>query len=63
MNGRANPHVVRHLVGQTWVDQANPRLAQEKLGHADIKTTLVSYYRPGRAKLAEETERLSWLER
>lgn len=61
VSGPVNPHSIRHLVGQRWVDQANPRLAQEKLGHADIKTTLGFYYRPDREKLAAETERLSLL--
>lgn len=61
VSGPVNPHSIRHLVGQRWVDLTNPALAQEKLGHANIKTTLGFYYSPDRHKLAEETDRLSLL--
>lgn len=61
VSGPVNPHGIRHLVGQRWVDLANPGLAQEKLGHADVKTTLGFYYSPDRQRLAEETDRLSLL--
>ena len=61
VSGPVNPHSIRHLVGQTWVDRANPRLAQEKLGHKDLKTTLGFYYRPDQERLAEYTERFSLL--
>ncbi len=57
--GPLNPHALRHLVGQTWTDRANPRLAQEKLGHSDIKTTLTFYYHPDFEQLSDTTETLS----
>lgn len=59
--GPINPHAMRHLVGQIWTDRANPRLAQEKLGHADLQTTLAFYYHPDFDQLADTTETLSLL--
>ena len=59
--GPLNPHAMRHLVGQLWTDLANPRLAQEKLGHADLKTTLSFYYHPDFSEVVEKTETLSLL--
>ena len=52
---------MRHLVGQIWTDRANPRLAQEKLGHDDLQTTLAFYYHPDFDQLADKTETLSLL--
>lgn len=59
--GPVNPHAMRHMVGQLWTDLANPRLAQEKLGHADLKTTLSFYYHPDFSEVAEKTEKLTLL--
>jgi site-specific recombinase XerD len=59
--GPVNPHAMRHMVGQLWTDLANPRLAQEKLGHADLKTTLSFYYHPDFSEVIEKTEKLSLL--
>jgi integrase len=59
--GPTNPHALRHLVGQTWVDEANARLAQAKLGHSQLQTTLQYYYRADRERITQETQRLSFL--
>ncbi len=61
-SGPINPHAMRHLVGQLWTDMANPRLAQEKLGHSDLKTTLAFYYHPDYSQIADKTEDLSLLQ-
>ncbi len=41
VDGRFNPHSVRHLVGKMWTEKTNLELARQKLGHADISTTAI----------------------
>lgn len=60
VNGRFNPHSVRHLVGQTWTDETNLELTRQKLGHRDISTTMV-YANQDRKRLKEATDRISIL--
>lgn len=57
INGRFNPHSVRHLVGQVWTDETNLELTRQKLGHRDISTTMV-YANQDRTRLKAATERI-----
>jgi len=59
VEGRFNPHAIRHLVGQTWTDGANLELARQKLGHEDISTTAMFYSNQDRTRLRAATRRLS----
>ncbi len=59
--GPVNPHAMRHMVGQMWTDKTNPRLAQEKLGHKDLRTTLAFYYHPDYEEIADKTQELTLL--
>lgn len=63
VEGRFNPHAIRHLVGQTWTDEANPELARQKLGHRDVHTTLMFYANQDRKRLKAATCRLSLVSR
>ncbi|MBN1582429.1 MAG: tyrosine-type recombinase/integrase [Anaerolineae bacterium] len=58
IDARHNPHAIRHMVGQTWLDNgANLVQVKEKLGHTDIRTTAMFYSHQddqGRAKAATE---------
>jgi len=60
VDGRFNPHALRHLVGQTWTDETNLELTRQKLGHRDITTTMV-YANQDRGRLKEATDRISIL--
>ncbi|MCA9875468.1 MAG: tyrosine-type recombinase/integrase [Anaerolineales bacterium] len=57
VDGRFNPHSVRHLVGQVWTDETNLELTRQKLGHRDISTTMV-YANQDRSRLKAATERI-----
>ena len=57
VNGRFNPHAVRHLVGQVWTDSTNLELTRQKLGHADISTTAV-YANQDRERVKQHTDRI-----
>ncbi len=41
ITGRINPHSHRHAVGQAWAQEHGLRLAQAKLRHVDINSTMV----------------------
>lgn len=41
--GPANPHAIRHLVGQFYTDHTNLELARQKLRHASVTTTANFY--------------------
>jgi len=58
--GRVNPHSVRHLVGQAWLDDgANLELVRQKLGHRDITVTANFYAHQDRERVRVATERFS----
>jgi integrase/recombinase XerD len=60
VTGRVNPHSIRHLVGQAWLDDgANLELVRQKLGHADIQVTAMFYAHQDRARVKAATERFS----
>lgn len=57
IQGRYNPHGIRHLVGQVWAKETNLEITREKLGHADIATTVI--YAPARLEhIKEATQRI-----
>lgn len=55
VQGRFNPHALRHLVGQSWVDQVNLELARQKLGHKSVNTTAMIYAHQDRSRLKAAT--------
>lgn len=55
-----NPHSLRHRVGQQFCTHGNLELARQKLGHADITSTLV-YANQDRAMVRAATDRISIL--
>lgn len=58
--GRVNPHSIRHLVGQAWLDDgANLELVRQKLGHSDIQVTAMFYAHQDRERVKAATERFS----
>ncbi|MBC8445779.1 MAG: tyrosine-type recombinase/integrase [Chloroflexi bacterium] len=58
--GRVNPHSIRHLVGQAWLDDgANLELVRQKLGHRDITTTAMFYAHQDRERVKAASERYS----
>lgn len=57
IDGRFNPHSVRHLVGQMWTDQANLELTRQKLGHQSINTTM-AYANQDRSRLKRFTDKI-----
>ena len=60
VSGRCNPHSIRHLVGQNWLDQgANLELVRQKLGHRDIATTAMFYAHQDRERVRAATEKFS----
>ena len=60
VRGRVNPHSIRHLVGQAWLDDgANLELVRQKLGHRDIQTTANFYAHQDRERVRAATERFS----
>lgn len=60
VEGRVNPHSIRHLVGQAWLDDgANLELVRQKLGHRDITTTAMFYAHQDRERVRAATERFS----
>jgi len=60
VEGRCNPHSIRHLVGQAWLDDgANLELVRQKLGHRDIQTTAMFYAHQDRERVRVATERFS----
>ncbi len=60
VEGRVNPHSIRHLVGQAWLDDgANLELVRMKLGHKDITTTAMFYAHQDRERVRAATEKFS----
>ena len=60
VEGRCNPHSIRHLVGQAWLDGgANLELVRQKLGHKDIQVTAMFYAHQDRERVKRATERYS----
>lgn len=52
------PHHLRHRLG-TLLGSIDPKVAQLKLGHSKIETTLKHYYHPNRERVGELTARLA----
>jgi len=63
VEGRYNPHSLRHLVGQRYTDKGNLELARQKLRHRDIKVTADFYSHQDRGRIKAATQRLSLAER
>lgn len=61
VNGRHNPHGVRHLVGQSAAEQVGLRDTQLLLGHIDINSTMV-YAAADENRLREVVSRVNALE-
>jgi len=59
VEGRFNPHAIRHLVGQSWSDRVNLELVRQKLGHQDIHTTAMFYSNQDRERVKAATQKLS----
>ena len=60
VKGRVNPHSIRHLVGQAWLDDgANLELVRQKLGHKDIQVTAMFYSHQDRSRVKAASERYS----
>lgn len=59
VDGRYNPHSIRHLVGQRFTDRGNLELARKKLRHSSIETTARYYANQDRARLKKATDDLS----
>ena len=60
VTGRCNPHSIRHLVGQNWLDQgANLEIVRQKLGHRDIAVTAMFYAHQDRVRVKAATEKFS----
>ena len=58
--GRCNPHSIRHLVGQAWLDDgANLEIVRQKLGHKDIQVTAMFYSHQDRTRVKAASERYS----
>lgn len=61
VEGRFNPHAIRHLVGQIYTDNTNLELTRKKLRHKSIATTQ-RYANQDRARLKRATKKLSPLQ-
>lgn len=59
--GPHNPHSIRHLLGKHYTEKGNLALAQNKLRHTNISTTVESYAHQGREEVKDATSRLSLL--
>lgn len=59
VEGRFNPHSIRHLVGQSWSDQVNLELVRQKLGHQSVLTTAMFYANQDRERVKAATRKLS----
>lgn len=61
---RFNPHSIRHMVGQSWIDQnANLELVRLKLRHKDITTTSMFYANQDADRVRRASERYSVIKR
>jgi integrase len=59
VEGKVNPHAVRHLGGIVYAERAGIEIAQEKLGHTSIMTTRMHYVPQNRDLVRRATSRLS----
>lgn len=59
IQGRFNPHSIRHLVGQSWTDAVSLELARQKLGHSTVLTTAMFYSHQDRVRVKAATQKLS----
>lgn len=59
---RYNPHSIRHVVAQSWIDQgANLEVVRLKLGHRDITTTAQIYGNQDRERIKRATQRYTMI--
>lgn len=63
IEGRVNPHAVRHLGGIQYAEQAGIEVAQEKLGHTSIKTTRDFYVPNDMNRVRKATGKLSLVQK
>jgi integrase len=59
VEGKCNPHAIRHLGGIVYAERAGIEVAQEKLGHTTIVTTRMHYIPHNRDRVRRETAKLS----
>ena len=59
VEGKVNPHAIRHLGGIVYAERAGIEIAQEKLGHTSIMTTRMHYVPHNRDLVRRATSRLS----
>ena len=57
----ALPHALRHAVGRYIVDQGHPKIAQKRLGHKKLDTTLTIYGHQDNSRVALNTIETSLL--
>lgn len=62
IDGRVNPHSLRHLGGILYARQAGIEVAQEKLGHSTITTTRDYYVPDDMRRVHEATNILSFVQ-
>jgi integrase len=59
IDGRHNPHSVRHLWGKRASDAGiSPRIIQYKMGHESVTTTLENYINPDERQIRKATDDL-----
>lgn len=63
IQGRVNPHSVRHLGGIIHAERVGIEITQEKLGHTDIRTTRDYYVPYNMTRVREVTNDLSLVQR
>jgi integrase len=61
VEGKVNPHAIRHLGGIVYAERAGIEVAQEKLGHTTIMTTRMHYVPHNRDRVRAETAKLSFV--
>lgn len=59
VEGKINPHAVRHLGGIMYAERAGIEVAQEKLGHTSIMTTRQFYVPPNSERVRDATSDIS----
>lgn len=63
IEGKINPHAVRHLGGIMYAERAGIEVAQEKLGHTSIKTTRDFYVPSDMDRVRNATGKLSLVQK
>lgn len=61
IEGRCNPHSIRHMVGRLYADEYGIEAAQQKLGHTTPQVTVDHYVPRNRRKAQIATVKLSLL--